>query len=150
MKRVVAVLLAAALMADVFGLSDTSLAREPQAAPGAQTPRPEVVKRLGQIPIKSVVKIERTDGTKLNAYLEEVTPDTITVAVLEKDSQRRETIPVADIKKIEEVRGHALRNVLIGVGIGVAVVFGACAVAISQDTTKPAVVAGAESGPSGH
>lgn len=131
MKRVVAVLLAAVLMAEVLGLNDVSLAREPQAPQGASAPRPEVVKRLGQIPLRSVVKIERVDGTKLNAFLEEVTPDAITVTILEKTSRNKETIPIRDIKKIEEARGHALRNILIGVGIGVAVVFGACAVALN-------------------
>jgi hypothetical protein len=135
MTRVVAVLLVAMLMAEVFGLNGVSLAREPQAAQGASTRRPEVVKRLGQIPLKSVVKIERIDGTKLNAFLEEVTPDAITVTVLEKTNRTKETILIEDIRKIEEARGHTLRNILLGVGIGfgvlVGVAIGSCAASAS-------------------
>jgi hypothetical protein len=116
-------------MTEMLGLDGVSLAREPQAAQGASTRRPEVVKRLGQIPLKSVVKIERIDGTKLNAFLEEVTPDAITVTILAKTNRTKEIIPIEDIKKIEEARGHTLRNILLGVGIGFGVLVGSCAAA---------------------
>jgi hypothetical protein len=141
MKRVTAVMLVALLMAELVGLEGVSVAGERQAAPGATTGRPEVVKRLAQIPVKSVVRIERVDGTKLNALLEEVTPDAITVTVLEKDNRAKETIPIADIKKIEIARGHTLRNILLGVGIGVGILVGvtvgACA-ASAADSPAPA------------
>ena len=64
----------------------------------------------------------------------DVLQDAIVVTILEGQDRRRETIPFADIRKIDEVRGHALRNVLIGVGIGVAVLFGTCAAALSSET----------------
>ena len=132
MKGVIAVLLVAMLMTEMFGLEGVSLAREPQAAQGASTRRPEVVKRLARIPLKSVVKIERIDGTKLNAFLEEVTPDAITVTILEKTNRTKEIIPIEDIKKIEEARGHTLRNILIGVGIGFGILVGSCAASASR------------------
>lgn len=59
-------------------------------------------------------------------------PDAITVTILEKQNRRRETIPFAQIRNIDEVRGHKLRNVLIGVGVGVAVLVGTCAAALSS------------------
>ena len=36
------------------------------------------------------------------------------------------------IRNIDEVRGHTLRNVLIGLGIGVAVLVGTCAASLSS------------------
>jgi acid phosphatase family membrane protein YuiD len=54
---------------------------------------------------------------------------------MEGPDRRRETIPFAEIRKIDEVRGHALRNVLIGVGIGVAVLVGTCAAAVNSETS---------------
>jgi hypothetical protein len=131
-KRVIAVLLAALMMAELFGLDGLSLAGESQAAQGTPTPRPEVVKRLAQIPLKSVVRIQRVDGTKVDAYLEEVTSDAITVTVLAKDNRTKETIPIADIKKIEVAHGHTLRNILLGVGIGFGILVGACAASAAE------------------
>jgi hypothetical protein len=64
--------------------------------------------------------------------LEEVMPDAMTVIILEGQDRRRETIPFADISKVNEVRGHKLRNVLIAVGIGAAVLVGTCAAALSS------------------
>lgn len=67
---------------------------------------------------RRVVRIEHTDGRSFNAILEDVTPNAITVTLLE-GRNAKETIPFGEIKRIEEVRGHLLRNILIGVGVGV-------------------------------
>jgi hypothetical protein len=45
---------------------------------------------------------------------------------------------VAQIKKIDEVRGHLLRNILIGVGVGVAVLVGTRAASINSDVSPAA------------
>jgi hypothetical protein len=135
-KRALIVVLIALFIASVSGINDASLASEPQAAPAGDAHQQAIASRVGKIGVNRVVKIERTDGTTANALLEEVLPDAITVTIMEKENRRRETIPFAQIKKIDEVRGHTLRNVLIGVGIGVAVLVGTCAAALSS-TTSP-------------
>jgi len=135
-KRALIVVLIALLIASVSGINDASLANEPQAAQAGDAHQQAIASRVSKIGVNRVVKIERTDGTTANALLEEVMPDAITVTILEKENRRRETIPFAQIKKIDEVRGHTLRNVLIGVGIGVAVLVGTCAAALSS-TTSP-------------
>jgi hypothetical protein len=73
---------------------------------------------------RRVVRIERIDGRTFNALLESATPDAIIVTLLQEKNRPQETIPLGKIKQIEEVRGHALRNILIGIGIGVGVCTG--------------------------
>ena len=71
--------------------------------------------------------------------LEEVTPDAITVTVLEGDNRTKESILIDEIRSIEPVRGHKLRNVLIGVGIAAAVLVGTCAAAANSKTSPTEV-----------
>ena len=132
MKRALIVVLIALLIASVSGINDASLANERHAAQAGDAHQRAIASRVSSIGVNHVIRIERTDGTISNALLEEVMPDAITVSILEKQNRRRETIPFAEIRKIDEVRGHRLRNVLIGVGIGVAVLVGTCAAALSS------------------
>lgn len=129
MRRVVTVLLLALLMAEVFGVTDASLARERQPATN-EADRRAVVERLKTIPVKSVVTVERTDGTKLTALLEAVTSEAITVSVLVKETATVEehTISIDQIRKIQKKTGMGLR-ILKGVGIGVGVCTGVVLVA---------------------
>ena len=136
MKRAIVVVLIALLVASVSGINDGSLANERDAAQAADAHQQAIASRVSRIGVNRVVRIERTDGTISNALLEEVMPDAITVTIMEKQDRRRETIPFSQIRKIDEVRGHTLRNVLIGVGIGVAVLVGTCAAALSS-TASP-------------
>jgi len=131
-KRALIVVLIALLIASVSGLNDGSLASGRDAAQAGDAHQQAIAARVSRIGVNRVVRIERNDGTVSNALLEEVMPDAITVTILEKENRRRETIPFALIRKIDEVRGHTLRNVLIGVGIGVAVLVGTCAAALSS------------------
>jgi hypothetical protein len=89
-----------------------------------------VVERLKTIPVKSVVTVERTDGTKLTALLEAVTSEAITVSVLVKETATVEehTISIDQIRKIQKKTGMGLR-ILKGVGIGVGVCTGVVLVA---------------------
>jgi hypothetical protein len=130
------VVLIALLIASVWGFDDASLALEAEAAQATGAHQPEIASRARKIGVHRVVRIELADGSRSNAILEEVLPDAITVTILEGQDRRRETIPFAQIKKIDEVRGHTLRKVLIGVGIGVAVLVGACAAAASDTSAR--------------
>ena len=132
MKRAAAVVLAALLIAAVSGIDAPSLAHDWQAAQPADPHAQAIAARARRIGTNRVVRVERTDGTRLNGLLESIAADAITVTILERDNRRRATIPFGDIRRIDEVRGHALRNVLIGVGIGVAVLVGTCAAALSS------------------
>ena len=132
MKRAAAIVLIALLVAAVSGIDAPSLAHAGQAAQPADPRAQAIAARATRIGTNRVVRIERTDGTRLNGLLESIAADAITVTILERDNRRRETIPFAEIRRIDEVRGHALRNVLIGVGIGVAVLVGTCAAALNS------------------
>jgi hypothetical protein len=130
-KRAFLVIVIALLIAAVSGIDGASL---PQAQPPARSGDAHaqaIAARARNIGTSRVIRIERTDGTRLNALLDRVEADGLAVTILEKDNRRSERIPFSAIRKIDEVRGHALRNVLIGVGIGVAVLVGTCAAALS-------------------
>jgi hypothetical protein len=133
-KRALIVVLIALLIASVSGLNDASLAHQQEAAQASDAHQREIATRVNEIDIGRVVRIERMDGSRSNAVLEEVRPDAITVMILERRDRRYETIPFAEIRKIEP-RGHILRNVMIGVGIGAAVLVGTCAAALSSATS---------------
>lgn len=130
MKRALIVAMVASLVASVSGITDASLALEQRASAAD-----DIASRVATIGVNRVVRIERVDGGRFNALLEEVHPDGVVVTILEGQDRRRETIAFSEIRKIDEVRGHALRNVLIGVGIGVAVLVGTCAATLSSDTS---------------
>ena len=132
MKRALIVVLIALLIASVSGVNGASLAGQREAAPADDAHQQAIAARVRKIGAHRVARIERTDGTTVDALVEAVMADAISVTILEKQGNRRETIPFAEIRKIDEVRGHALRNVLIGVGIGVAVLVGTCAASLSS------------------
>jgi flagellar basal body-associated protein FliL len=136
--RALTVVLIAVLIASAFGINNTSLARERQVPQASDVQQRDTQTRANRIGINHVVRIERMDGTKFNALLEGVTADAITVVLLDTRDRRRETIRFTDIRKIDEVRGRALRNILIGVGIGAAVLVGACAVAVRSSEDRRA------------
>jgi hypothetical protein len=131
-KRASVVVLIALLIAAVSGIDGASLPRPQSATQPGDAHAQAIAARARRIGTSRVIRIERTDGTRLNALLERVEADGLAVTILEKDNRRSETIPFSEIMKVDEVRGHALRNVLIGVGIGVAVLVGTCAAALSS------------------
>jgi hypothetical protein len=134
-KRALIVIVVALLIASVSGVNDASLALEQEATQATGAHEREIAARVSRIGVNRVVRIERADGATSNALLEDVLPVAIVVTLMEGPDRRRETIPFAEIRKIDEVRGHALRNVLIGVGIGVAVLVGTCAAAVNSETS---------------
>jgi hypothetical protein len=134
-KRAAIVVAIALLIAAVSGLDGASLPHDRNGAQPGDAHAQTIAARAGRIGTSRVIRIERTDGTRVDAVLERIEADGLAVQILEKNNRRQETIPFAEIRKIDEVRGHALRNVLIGVGIGVAVLVGPCAAAPSSTAT---------------
>ena len=122
----------ALLIASLSGINEASLAREQQTQSAAEAHQRELAARIQKIGVNRVVRIERTDGTESNFLVEAILPEAITVVLLDGVDRRRETIRFADIEEIDEVRGHKLRNILIAVGIGAAVLVGACAAALNS------------------
>ena len=139
MKRTLIVIVVALLIAAVSGVNDASLALEREAAQASGKHERDVASRVRRIGVNRVVRIERADGGRFNALLENVLPDAIVVTIMEGPDRRRETISFAEIRKIDEVRGHALRNVLISVGIGAAVLVGTCAATLSPNRAAGAL-----------
>ena len=133
MKRVMAVLLVFALLAAISGVHEVSLGADQGEATSSKHRR-KIAARVARIPPNSVVEIEQTDETEFKAVLLDVTPDAITVSLLEEPNRGKTvTIPISDIEDIEHVRGRALRTTLIVLGItGAALValVGACAASL--------------------
>lgn len=133
MKRALIVVVVGLLIGAVSGVTDPSWAFE-QAAQARTAHEREIASRVSRIGVDRVVRIEHPDGSRTNALVEQILTDAIVVIIMDGPDGRRETIPFAEIKKIDEVRGRALKKVLIAVGIGVAVLVGTCAVALSSGT----------------
>ena len=99
MKRALIVIVVALLIASVSGVNDASLALEQEAAQATGAHEREIAARVSRIGVNRVVRIERADGSRSNAVLEDVLPDAIVVTILEGQDRRRETIPFAEIEK---------------------------------------------------
>jgi hypothetical protein len=137
MIRSLGVIALAVLMAVVTGLSDTSWAAQVPDAQSREAQRQAIARRLAEIERGTVVRIDRTDGTRLNAVLLDVTPDAITVRPLDAAAADTRSIPIDEIARVDRVRGRALRKVLIAAGVVAAVLVGTCAVALSSNSTQP-------------
>ena len=123
MKRVLAVLLIGTLSTLLLGFENTSWA---QSDPIRQA--------LSTLRRGSTVEIERTNGTKFYAVIEEIGPDSITVMRDEAGRTLTETIPVADVKSIKAVSvrqvAHGHRTLIVAsivAGVLVLALVGACA-----------------------
>lgn len=140
MRRALIVIIVALLIAVVSGISDTSLALEQQAAQASSKHDRDIAKRARKIGVTHMVRIERAAGGAsegvLEGVLEEVLSDAI-VVTLNDGGGVRETIPFAEIKKIDELRpqgqSHARRNAWIFV----AVLVGACGAAAAMTSREP-------------
>jgi hypothetical protein len=146
MRRVVTVLLVFALMVGMTGVDTVSLRAE-QGTSKAQAHRQKMADRANRIPLNTIVEIRHADGRKFKALLQDVGADAITAVVVdERNRGDKVVIPFADLRRIDPVRDHTVRNVLIGVGVGVGALFllvvGTCAAAANPGGARQPRAAG--------
>lgn len=140
MKRVLTVVLIATLTTLMLGVDTTSWAqgrdekkREKQQA--------AVAKALRDMHRGTTATVERTDGEKIDVVIEEIRAQEVVVMRQQRDHVATETIPIADIAKIEKAslkKMSMTSKVLIGTAVAVGVLFVAalasCASASSATT----------------
>jgi hypothetical protein len=137
MKRAVAVITLAVLMAALSGIEEVSLTPPAQASGQADARVQKIANSLQAIPVGSAIEIEPTKGKKFQALLEDVAPDAITVRVVSGASSLSRTIPLDEIKNLKKINkmtssdkgSKVARNVLIGFGIAVGVCTASLAIA---------------------
>jgi hypothetical protein len=140
MERVIAVILIAALTTLMVGVDRTSWASQEPDQRKREAQREAVAKDLRGMHRGSTVRIERTDGSRVDAVIQDITPDAVTVLVADRDQTMTQTIAIADIAKIEKVSLKQMsktNKVLIGVAVGLGVLIiatlAACAASFQAD-----------------
>ena len=144
MKRVIAVIVIAALTTLMVGIDRTSWADQKSDQEKAEKQRKAVDKSLGGMERGSTATLERKDGTKADVVIEAITADTVTVWQQYQDrSVGTETIPIADIAKIEKMspkQAAKSHKALIATTIALGVIVGlvaVCASAYSDQQPAP-------------
>jgi hypothetical protein len=142
MKRVMAVVLIAALTTLMVGIDRTSWASQDRDQKEREKQRAAVARNLGEMRRGSTARIERKDGTEIDVVIQEITPDTVIVLRQERGGVVTETITIADIAKIEKTslkKMGTASKVLIGVavGLGVLVVAGLAACKSATSYANP-------------
>jgi hypothetical protein len=122
-KRVLSVLLLAALTATVSGLEETPLAAQPPAAEQQQAPGDDILLALAGAKVGDVVRIETLDGTKLKGRLVTATRDGITLAMGKGGGSELKTLRLDEVRKVSKGGGHRTRNIVL---ITLGVLVGAC------------------------
>jgi len=124
MTRAIAVIVVAALCAALLGVDESVLAAQDDAARAAARQQ-AISTRVDKIAVGSVVKVERSDGRKLEGMLTAKTADSITVDVYQRRAFRRllhagiETIPLDDITNIKKpLTGKQIAAITAGVLAG--------------------------------
>jgi cytochrome c-type biogenesis protein CcmH/NrfG len=136
MKRVIAVIVIAALTTLMIGIDRTSWAGQDRDQKKVEKQKAAVARNLAGMQRGSPATLERTDGTKIDVVIEEITADTITVLRQDQDrSLGTETIAIADIAKIEKMspkKAGKSSKALIGTAIALGVIVGLVAVCASS------------------
>jgi RimP C-terminal SH3 domain len=129
MKRVLAVLLVAAVTAAFAGLDETGNA--PQAtAPQTAAPQPthgDVYRRAAAKRIGSTVKVTLWNGREVKGRLLEISRDSITVE--SSDKKRPPARQIIRLDEITKVEGTGHKKVYIALGV-VGGLVGACTIAL--------------------
>jgi hypothetical protein len=127
MKRVIAVVLIAALTTMMVGVDRPSWAGQSGAQKASDKQRADVVRHLGEMARGSTATIELKDGRMFDVVIQEITADTVTVLRQEQDHVVTETFRIADIADIEKTSlkkmGTASKVlIVVAVSLGVLVV----------------------------
>jgi len=142
MKRVMAVVAIGILTTLMLGVDQVSWAGQDRDATERAARRERTARRLAGLRPGATVEIERTDRTKINAVIQDIGPDAVTVLVEETGRGRRaagaappvvtQTIAIDDIRSIKEVSVGGMSRtskalIYAAVVAGVIVLVGACA-----------------------
>jgi hypothetical protein len=147
MKRVLAVVLIAALATAALGIDDTVVsASQSGDQKKADKQRDEVAKALAGMQRGTTATVERQDRVKFDAVIEEITVDSVTVLRQIGDKVTREKIPISDIARIKEKslkKMGAASKVLIWTAVTLGVLFVAVLASCSVSSPNASVDAGA-------
>ena|SRR5688572_12182340 len=102
MKRVLTVVLIAALATLALGIDHTVSASQSGDHEKADKQRADVTKDLAGMQRGTTATVERKDGMEFDAVIEEITADSVTVLRQIGDKATSETIPISDIARIKE------------------------------------------------
>jgi hypothetical protein len=145
MKRVLAVVLIAALATAALGIDDTVSASQ-SGDQKADKQRDDVAKALAGMRRGTTAAVERKDRVKFDAVIEEITVDSVTVLRQIGNKVTSETIPISDIARIKEKslkKMGAASKVLIWTAVTVGVLFVAALASCSVSSPNASVDVGA-------
>lgn len=136
MKRVLAVVLIAALTTMMLGIDRTSWAGQAGDEKKADKQRAAVTKALSRMGRGSTATIELKIGEKFDGVIEEITDDNVAVLRQDRDTVSTQTIPIAQIASVKKtsVRKMGMASkILIGtaVALGVLIVAGLSTCSVS-------------------
>ena len=134
MKRVLAVVLIAALATLALGIDHTVSASQSGDQNRAEQQRADVVKALAGMQRGTTATLERKDGKKFDVVIEEITADNVTVLRQIGDKVTSDTIPISDIARIKNKslkKMGTASKVLIVTAVTIGVLFVAAMAACS-------------------
>jgi hypothetical protein len=134
MKRVLAVVLIAALATVALGIDHTVAASQSGDQNKAERQRADVAKALAGMQRGTTATVERKDGTKFDVVIEEITADNVTVLRQIGDKVVSDTIPISDIARIKDKslkKMGTASKVLIVTAVTIGVLFVAAMAACS-------------------
>ena len=146
MKRVLAVVLIAALATVALGIDQTVSASQSGDQKKADKQRADVAKAVAGMQRGTTATVERKDGVKFDAVIEEITVDSVTVLRQIGDKVTSEKIPISDIARIKEKslkKMGAASKVLIVTAVTLGVLFVAALASCSVSAANAPADAGA-------
>jgi hypothetical protein len=141
MKRVLAVVLIAALTTLMLGMDRTTWASQVADQKKSDKERAAVVKALREMGRGTTATVERKNGEKFDVVIQEITVDTITVLRQDHNQVSRETIAISEIARIKKISvkkmgtaSKILIGTAIGLGLIVALAVGTCSGPVASDS----------------